>query len=101
MGRRITMPHTTETIERSESEVDILARLFKRNGRLPASLAHYILQIDFSDKEKALVHDLLVRNQEDALKPGEKRKLLTYVNAGTLLSILQSKARQAVKNRKR
>ena len=43
------------------------------------------------------MHDLAVRNQQDALSAAEKEELLAYAKAGTLLSILKSKARRALK----
>jgi hypothetical protein len=42
------------------------------------------------------MHDLAVRNQEDALSPAEAEELVAYAKAGTLLSLLQSKARRAL-----
>ena len=43
------------------------------------------------------MHDLAVRNQDDALAPGEKEELYAYAKAGSLLSILKSKARRTLK----
>ena len=82
----------------AESEVSILARVLGNGqGQLPAAVAHYLLTVEFSDRDKARMHDLAVRNQGDALSPPEKEELLAYAKAGTLLSILKSKARRALK----
>ena len=62
-------------------------------------MARYVLNLGFSDQDKARMHDLAVRNQEDALAPGEKEELFAYSKAGTLLSILKSKARRTLKIR--
>jgi hypothetical protein len=43
------------------------------------------------------MHDLAVRNQQGALSTTEKEELFAYAKAGTLLSILKSKARRALK----
>ncbi len=43
------------------------------------------------------MHDLVVRNQDDNLSSTEKDELLAYAKAGTLLSILKSKARRALR----
>jgi hypothetical protein len=51
---------------------------------------------DFSERDKARMHDLAARNQEDALSPVEKAELFAFAKAGTLLSVLQSKARRAL-----
>lgn len=42
------------------------------------------------------MHDLAVRNQEDALSAAEKEELLALVKAGDLLAILKSKARRTL-----
>ena len=60
-------------------------------------LARSILDVEFSERDKARMHDLAVRNQADALSPEEKEELYAFAKAGTLLSILQSKARRTLK----
>ncbi len=90
----------TSTTPARETEVSILARIFEdKRGQLSPALARLILEVDFSDQDKARMHDLAVRNQDDALAPAEKEELLAYAKAGTLLSILQSKARRTLKAR--
>jgi hypothetical protein len=85
------------TTHARETEVTILARvLVNERGQLPRELARYILNQDFSDRDKARMHDLAVRNQEDALSPTEKEELFAFVKAGDLLGILQSKARRTL-----
>ena len=82
----------------SESEVTILARVLGNGqGELPRELAHYVLELGFNDRDKARMHDLAVRNQEDALTPGEKDELVAFGKAGDLLAILKSKARRTLK----
>lgn len=81
-----------------EREVSILARvLVNDRGEIPPGMARYVLGLGFSDRDKARMHDLAVRNQEDALDAGEKEELLAYAKAGSLLSILKSKARRSLK----
>jgi hypothetical protein len=89
--------HTT-THSAGQSEVSILARILG-NGqdKLPPDMARYVLTLGFSEHDKARMHDLAVRNQEDALAAAEKEELFAYAKAGTLLSILKSKARKALK----
>lgn len=78
-----------------ESETTILARLFSdRLGQLPPEMARYILDIDYNDRDKARLHDLVVRNQDDDLNPAEKEELVAFINAGSMLSILQARARR-------
>jgi len=81
----------------SQTEVTILARILgNQNGKLPATMARYVLRLGFSDEDKARMHDLAVRNQQDALSPGEKEEMLAYSKAGSLLGILKSKARRTL-----
>ncbi len=80
------------------NEVTILARILgNEDGELPPAMARYILRLSFNARDKARMHDLAVRNQEDALSPAEAEELSAYAKAGTLLSLLQSKARRALR----
>ena len=89
---------TTATNHGSPSEVTILARVLgNEKGQLPAEMARYLLNLGFSDVDKARMHDLAVRNQDDALSSLEKEELFAYAKAGTLLSILKSKARRVLR----
>ena len=68
----------------SENEVTILARfLGNGDGQLPKDLARYILTLGFSERDKARMHDLAVRNQEDALTPAEKKEMHAFGKAAT------------------
>ncbi len=84
------------------SDVAILARLLGNGtGRMPRSIARYLLKLDFAPEEKARMHDLAARNQDDALSPDEKEEMFAYGRAGTILSILQAKARLLLKTESR
>ena len=81
----------------AQSEVAILARVLGNGeGPLPPQVARYMLNLGFSDRDKARMHGLAVRNQDDALSAPEKEELLAYAKAGSLVSILKSKARRAL-----
>ena len=85
------------TTRPGEDEVTILARILgNEDGQLPPDLARYILTLGFSERDKARMHDLVVRNQDDALTPAEKKEMLDYGQAATVLSILKSKARRTL-----
>ena len=59
---------STTTARTSENEVTILARILgNEQGQLPPEQARYILELGFSDRDKARMHDLAVRNQDDAV----------------------------------
>ncbi|HEV3261596.1 MAG TPA: hypothetical protein VG013_32395 [Gemmataceae bacterium] len=90
--------HPTPTAQAGDSEVAILARVLgNEDGQLPAAMARYFLNLGLSQRDKARMHDLAVRNQADALSPAEKELLFAYAKAGTLLSILKSRARRVLK----
>lgn len=87
----------TTTRNAGENEVSILARVLgNERGQLPRDLADYILGLGFSDRDKARMHDLATRNQEDGLSPEEKEELSAFGKAGDLLAILKSKARRTL-----
>jgi hypothetical protein len=80
------------------SEVAILARVLgNERGELSPLMARYLLGRRFSEADKLRMHDLAVRNQDGALSPAEKEELLAWARAGTLLSILKSKARRTLR----
>jgi hypothetical protein len=81
-----------------ETEAAILARIFGNgDGPLTPLMARYILTLGLSTRDKARMHDLAVRNQSAALSSTEKEVLFAYAKAGTILSILKSKARRTLK----
>ena len=82
----------------SQSEVAILARILGNEaGKLPRNMARYILNRGFDERDKARMHDLAVRNQSDCLSADEKEELLAYAKAGTVLSVLKSRARRVLR----
>jgi hypothetical protein len=88
----------TRTKQAIQTEVSILARILGNyDGKLPLTISRYILNLGFTDQDKARMHDLAARNQDDALDPAEEEELFAYAKAGTLLSILKSKVRRALK----
>ena len=88
---------STTTIHARESEATILVRLLcDEDGQLPPELARHILDREFSDRDKARMHELAVANQQGYPSPTEKEELFAFANAGTMLSILKSKARRTL-----
>jgi hypothetical protein len=91
----ISMATTTQ--HGGETEVTILARILgNERGQLPKDLARYLFDLGFSERDKARMHDLVTRNQADALSPAEKEELVAFGKAGDLLAILKSKARRTL-----
>jgi hypothetical protein len=92
-----TLIRKTTTNIPTQDEVTILVRvLCNEEGKLPPEIARYFLTLGFSERDKARMHDLAVRNQEGALSPAETEELFAYGKAGGLLSLLKSKARRAL-----
>jgi hypothetical protein len=88
------MSATTRSVE---DEVSILVRILgDEQGQLSEEMARSILGLGFSDRDRARMHDLAVRNQDDSLSPGEKEELLAFGKAGDLLAILKSRARRTL-----
>jgi hypothetical protein len=89
------MPGTEPVSRRNEGA--IFARLWETgNGGLSPELARHILQLGFSDEDKARMHELAVKNQEGRIVAEEQDELDSYIKVGDLLAILQSKARKAL-----
>jgi len=83
------------------SEVALFGRLIKaKDGTLSPDLARYLLTLGFDEDDQARMRNLAQRNQEGALSPEERQQLDSYVKAGHLLALLQSKARRSLKRRK-
>ena len=82
----------------TDHEAIILARVLGNDGHeLPAHMARYLLDLGFSERDKNRMHDLAVRNQDDALTDDEKEELVAFARTGTVISILKSKARRVLK----
>ena len=76
----------------------ILGRLFQVDrGDFSPEVAEGILKIQFDPKDKARMHDLLVKNQGGGLTDRERIELDECQRAGLFLGILWSKARLSLK----
>jgi hypothetical protein len=80
------------------SEVEIFARLIKADqSDLSRELARYILKLGFDEKDQNRMRELAERNQDGRLTSEEREELESYVKAGHLLALLQSKARRSLR----
>ncbi len=87
------------TIHRNgNSEAAIFARLWdtRENGLSP-ELARHVLRLQFSDEDKARMHELSLKNQKGKLSSHEQEELDNFIKVGDLVAILQSKARKLLK----
>lgn len=98
--REATLPATKDRT--ATSEVAVFSRLLT-NGRreMGPQLARYILGLGFSAADQARMQELAEKNQAGPITPQERDELFSYVKAGHLLAILQSKARKALKKKTR
>lgn len=79
-------------------EVAILTRVFgDEASEMAPEAARSILDLRLGERDRARMHDLAARNQEDRLGPGEKEELAAFAKATTLLSIWKSKARRTLR----
>jgi hypothetical protein len=91
---------TTQTSRTSASEAAIFGRVFVNGPRgLTPELARHILTLEFSDDDKARMHELAVKNQEGRASPKEVQDLDSYVKVADLVAILQSKARKLLRSK--
>lgn len=85
------------TTPSSGNDGTILARFLGDDDEpLPEDLARYILDMTISKRDKARMHVLAVRNQNDELTAEEKAEMHAFGRAATVMSILKSKARRTV-----
>ena len=88
------------TLEPRPTDAGIFANLWDREpSKLTPPVARYILKLHFTDDEKARVLDLVRRHRDGSLTSAEINEMDSYLKAGDLLAILQSKARQFLKQR--
>lgn len=81
------------------SDVAILSRLIRPDEEpLPAAAAEALLRIQFEPSDLDRIHDLTIRNQDDALTSSERAELENYRRVSFLLDLIHSKARRSLKS---
>jgi hypothetical protein len=69
------------------------------NGTFPEAAAHEVLAFNFTDGQKARMHDLAERNGEGKLSATEKTELESYIRVANVLALLHAKARRSINRR--
>jgi hypothetical protein len=64
---------------------------------LPPSLASHLLRLGFAESDRARMADLSEKSQAGSLTAEEREELDAYCHAAAFLSVLQSKARVALR----
>jgi hypothetical protein len=81
------------------TDAAIIARMIRPGeADLSSDAADAVLKIfrlDPSDQDR--LHDLLVKNQDDALTPAEKEELESYLRVSLLIDLMHAKARSSLK----
>jgi hypothetical protein len=86
----------TTQIESTESA--IWSRLLEpRRPALSPQAAHFFLKLDFAREDKERMRKLAAKAREGDLTSTEREEIDTYGRVGSLLSIMKSKARKALK----
>jgi hypothetical protein len=82
----------------TRSEVIIWSRVIdpEKNG-LSVAAARALLELRFSDQDKARMSELAEKNNEGLLSRSEREELEGYVKVGDVLSLLHLKAKRSLK----
>jgi hypothetical protein len=80
------------------SEVAILSRVIQpENGALSAAAARAWLKLDFTEQDRARMHELALGAQAGTLTSTDQADLDAYRRVGRLLDMMHSKARHSLK----
>ena len=85
----------------TDSEADIWERVIHPQGAMSKEAARRILELTFTDGDRARMHSLAERNRRGKLSDEEEAELDHFCRVGTLLSILKLRARRILKSRTR
>jgi hypothetical protein len=89
---------TVQLPQQETSEAAIFGRLWEsKDAALTFELARHVLKLGFSERDKARMHELTIKNNAGQLSEAETEALDNYIRVGDLIAILQSKARKILK----
>ncbi len=80
-----------------EQVVSVWDRMFQLDSPQGRAVAEYLVNLRVGDADNQRINELAERCQLGQLTPEEKREYETYVFAGGVLGILQSRARVALR----
>lgn len=80
------------------TEAAILARLIQARDRITPEVAQYLLSFDFDADDTERMNSLAEKAREGILRPDEAAELDSYLHIGSLISVMQSKARRFLKS---
>jgi hypothetical protein len=80
------------------TEAAILARLIQARDNMSRDVAEFLLSIDFETSDIERMNILSERARQGTLTQEETTELDSYLHVGSLLSVLQSRARRFLKS---
>ncbi|MEQ8786294.1 MAG: hypothetical protein RIC55_08340 [Pirellulaceae bacterium] len=82
------------------TESDILADVIAPDhGDLSADIAQFVLGWKFTDRAVARMNDLAQRNSKGTITGEERVELEKYLRVGSLINLVQAKARLSLESR--
>jgi hypothetical protein len=81
------------------SEAEIWERIIHPRGPMSKETARRILDVAFTDEDRARLRELAERNRRGELSEDEETEFDHFCRVGTLLSILKLRARRILKSR--
>src|SRR5262249_30521265 len=78
----------------------ILARLIRPDENLAPEAARALLDIRFDRHDLDRIHELVTKNQDDALTPSERADLESYLHVSSILDLMHARARRALKKKR-
>jgi hypothetical protein len=80
------------------SEAAIIARMIHpEKADLPADAAQILLRFKLDQTDLDRMHELAVKNQDDALTPTERAELESYLRVSYFIDLMHAKARLSLK----
>jgi hypothetical protein len=82
----------------SAPQAAVLKRAIEHaNGSLSTTAARALLRFKLAEQDRKRLHELLTKNQDDALSPQEREELEGYLQVGMFLDLVRAKARAALR----
>jgi hypothetical protein len=80
------------------TEAAILARLIQARDRMTPDVAPYLLSFDFDAEDVERMNSLAEKARDGNLTTEESAEMDSYLHIGSLISVMQSKARRFLKS---
>jgi hypothetical protein len=79
-------------------EAAILSRMIQpERDNLPSAAAEALLRLKFDQVDLDRMHELVVKNQDDALTTMERDELESYLRISAFVDLMHAKARRSLK----